>query len=278
MIEEERNERVRPQYHLESWKPTDVSAIYRLEKACWAPWLRKPEQHIETIARNFPQTQLLLRNQRGDIAATVTTNRIYWDGNPTSLTTWDTVAGGSEGASDYTKMYTPDGNTLCLMSMNVDPTIQGAGLAPRLVEGMRDIAKGLGIGHLISSFRPSGYGDFKLRHGPVPFAEYCAMTREDGEPLDPWLRSVSRLGMQPLRIEERSMVVEAPIDTFREYRETYRPYKWKEVDTDKWECGETGSWFVNGDHAIYVEPNIWGEIPIQQPDPTRQTKNPKPTL
>src|SRR6266571_2987479 len=119
MIERERNEGERPQYHLEHWKPTDTSAIHRLEKACWAPWLSKPEQHIEAIARNFPQTQLLLRNQRGDIAATVTANRINWDGDPLSLTTWDAFAGGSEQASDYAETYIPDGNTLCLMSMSV---------------------------------------------------------------------------------------------------------------------------------------------------------------
>ena len=89
-----------------------------------------------------------------------------------------------------------------------------------------------------------------------------AMIRQDGEPLDPWLRSAYRQGMKPLRIEMRSMVVEVPISTFEEYRETYHPQKWKEVEQGKWECGETGSWFIREDHAVYIEPNIWGELPI----------------
>lgn len=262
MTQQERRGSEIPHYNLDIWKPYDVPAISRLEKACWAPWLRKPEEHIATIAEKFPQTQLLLKNQRRDIVATVTTNRISWDGNPASLGTWDAVAGGSEAASDYIKTYAPDGNTLCLMSMNVDPTIQGGGFAPQLVEGMKNIARRLGIEHLISSFRPSGYGDFKLEHGATKFTEYCTLTRQDGKPFDPWLRSVSRLGMQPLRIEERAMVVEVPLSTFEEYQRTYHPQKWKEVEPGQWECGETGSWFVKGDHAVYIEPNIWGELPI----------------
>ncbi|SRR6266571_1880908 len=251
-----------PQYNLDVWKPSDVSSIARLEKACWAPWLRRPEQHIATIAEKFPQTQLLVRNQQGTILAAMTANRINWDGKPTSLPTWDTVARGSEAASDYTQTYTPNGNTLCLLSSAIDPTVQGKRLAPQLIEGMKAVAKELRVDHLIGPFRPSGYGEYKLEHGLIDFSKYCNMTREDGQLLDPWLRSAVRLEMKPLRIEERSMVVEVPRSTFEEYRETYYLQKWKQIEPGQWECGETGSWFVRGDHAVYIEPNIWGELPI----------------
>lgn len=252
-----------PQLSVEHWQPSDVPAIARLEAGTWAPWLRKPTQHLETIAERFPTTQLLVRDGRGDIAATVTANRVNWDGDPASLTTWDDVAGGEVAGSDYTATYVPTGNTLCLMSMNVDPIIQGERLAPKLLEGMRDVAKELGVQHLISSFRPSGFGDYKLRHGQISFEEYCRLTREDGEPLDPWLRSTSRLRMQPLRIEEQSMKVTVPLDTFQEYQQSYNPHKWKEVTEGRWECGETGTWTVQRDQAVYVEPNLWGEILIK---------------
>ncbi len=144
MMQPERRGSEIPHYNLSLWKPSDVPAISRLEKACWAPWLRKPEEHIATIAEKFPRTQLLVRNQHGNILATMTANRINWDSNPASLPTWDTIAGGARVASDYTKTYTPDGNTLCLMSSSIDPAIQGKGLAPQLVAGMRDVARKLG--------------------------------------------------------------------------------------------------------------------------------------
>jgi GNAT superfamily N-acetyltransferase len=258
----ERREGKLPQYTLNHWKPTDVSAISQLEKVCWAPWLQKPEHRIATIAQKFPETQLLLRNQQGSIVATMTAVRIDWDGNPASLTTWDAVVGENVETGDYIKTYKPEGTTLCITSSAIDPPLQGKGLAPLLMRGMQQTAQELGIHHLIGPFRPSGYGDYKLAHGSVDFAEYCAMTQENGEPFDPWLRSTFRIGLKPLRIEERSMVVDVPIRTFGEYQRTYHPQKWKEVEKDKWECGETGSWFVHGDRAIYIEPNIWGEIPL----------------
>jgi hypothetical protein len=264
MDEVARNEMEKPQHRLEHWKTTDAHAIYLLEQAVWSPWLRRPEQHIVTIAKQFPQTQFLLRNRDNAIIATLTANRINWDGNPASLTTWDTVARGDGRVSDYTKTYIPDGNSLCLMSMNVDPTIQRTGQASRLVEDMRCIAKELEVKHLISPFRPNGYGAYKLEHGLIPFAKYCAMTNENGEPFDPWLRCLSRQGMKPLRDEERSMVIEVPMSIFELYRETYQPNKWREVADGKWECGETGSWVVRGDHAAYIEPNLWGELPIHE--------------
>src|SRR6266487_6319908 len=180
MDEVAQNETEKPQHRLEHWKTTDAHAIYLLEQAVWSPWLRRPEQHIVTIAKQFPQTQFLLRNRDNAIIATLTANRINWDGNPASLTTWDRVARGDGRVSDYTKTYIPDGNSLCLMSMNVDPTIQRTGQASRLVEDMRCIAKELEVKHLISPFRPNGYGAYKLEHGLIPFAKYCAMMDENG--------------------------------------------------------------------------------------------------
>jgi hypothetical protein len=256
----EQRERNTPHYSLEHWKPADVPAISRLEQACWAPWLRKPEPRIATIATIFPQGQLLLRDKHKNIIAIMTANRIDWDGRPASLTTWDAVVGGSEEESDYRKTYRPDGNTLCITSSSIVETQRGAGLSPRLMTGMQQVATELGATYLIGPFRPYGYGEYKLQHEPIDFAEYCALTQENGEPLDPWLRSVFRLGMKPLRVEERSMVITVDMNTFETYRQTYNPQKWKEVVPGRWECGETGSWFVTGNTAVYIEPNVWGEL------------------
>lgn len=258
----EPHESLRHQYSLEEWKPSDADAISKLEEACWAPWLRTPKEQLENIATNFPTTQLLLRDSQGDVAATLTTSRINWDGNPSKLTTWDEVAGGSVEEGDYSTTYIPDGNTICLMSMNVKPDLRGERLAPKLIGGIKIVAEELEIEHVIGPFRPSGYGNFKLEHGPTPFGEYCNMRREDGQPIDPWLRSLYRQKMEPLRIENDAMTVEVPLDTFKEYQEAYRPDKWKEIDKGMWECGETGSWHIKEDTAIYGEPNIWGTIPV----------------
>ena len=253
-----------PKVRVETWKPQDIISIANLETDTWAPWLRKPLKHITTIATHFPDTQLVARDEKNKIAGILTTNRINWDGHPSSLTTWDDVAGGSVQLSDYSTTYKPDGNTLCLMSMDVTPGLHG--VAPQLLEEIRAVAKELGITHIISSFRPSGYGNYKQIFGQVNFEEYCNQVDINGESIDPWLKSVFRQGMKPLRVEPRSMIVTVDKKTFEQYKDTYNPELWEQMPNGTWECGETGSWYATNERATYVESNLWGEIPIEAPD------------
>jgi ribosomal protein S18 acetylase RimI-like enzyme len=255
-------------FQVERWKPNDVPAIVHLEELCWAPWLRKPADNIGTIASLFPETQLVAKNHNNVIVAAITANRINWDGNPQSLQTWDSVAGGSENASDYIATHVLDGNTICITSSAVDPSVQRKGLAKRLIMEMKDVGKELGVDHLIGPFRPSEYGNYKIAQGPnsnVSFAEYCELKQEDGQSLDPWLRSAAKLGMKPMRVEEASMVVEVSMNKFEEYRKSYNSNKWVDFGNGRWECGDTGSWYLNleQEKATYIEPNLWGEIPLK---------------
>lgn len=106
-----------PHYTSEHWSPEDAEAIAVLEAACWAPWLRTPQSCFETLARNFPDIQLLARAGKR-ILATLTANRIHWDGNPDSLQhmSWGQIAGGTVEDGDYCATYDESGNTfvLCL--------------------------------------------------------------------------------------------------------------------------------------------------------------------
>jgi GNAT superfamily N-acetyltransferase len=250
-----------PQYVIDQWALADVSSLCSLEKKTWAPWLRKPEKSFYTIVERYPEIQVLMRDQHHNIVASLTSNRIDWDGDPRHLTTWDDVAGELR---DYSSTYNSRGNTLCLMSMNVDPLVRGQGVPARMIEQIKARAKERGISHVISSFRPYRYGDFKLKHRNkrIGFIEYCKMTTEDGFPIDPWLRSTTRKGMKFLRIADRSMVIVVNRSEFERYRNTYRPDDWYQITDRRWECGETGSWLISedGQTATYTEPNVWGEI------------------
>ena len=254
-----------PQDTIEHWSPEDAEAIAALEAACWAPWLRTPQSCFETLARNFPDTQLLARAGKR-IVATLTANRIHWDGNPDSLQqmSWDQIAGGTVEDGDYSATYDESGNTICLMSMNVSPEVQKSGLAQRLTREMLAMAKSLRtVHHVIAPFRPSGRGRYVLEHGYVDFEEYCRMTRNDGLPIDPWLRSLAGLRMIPIGIARNSMVITVPIKVFEDFKNTYNPGNWKPYG-NVWECGETGHWEIQGENATYREDNWWGEIPIFQ--------------
>lgn len=250
---------------IQKWTPADVTEISRLERVAWPTWLRRTEESINVIANNYPHIQLLARDSRGMLVGTITANRIDWDGNPKSLIkrTWDEVADGVQHKGDYSTTYRPDGNTLCLMSTSVDPTMRGHGIATQLIEGMRNVAIESGIEHLVGPFRPSGYGNYKLRTvNPVDIADYCKMTDADGQPVDPWIKFATRQGMIQYGITDPSMTVVVDKATFDTYRDTLQPTRWKKNEDGTWECGETGRWRLNGDYATYTEPNLWGEIPL----------------
>lgn len=250
-------------FKAQQWGVEDAQLIFNdLESRNWAPWLSTPEHVLADYAQVFPEGQLIIKDNDGIPIATLTTNRINWDGDPESLTTWDDIAGGSVEIGNYRNTYTPDGNTLVLMSMNVHPDHQGNGYAKTLVEQIQATAKKLGVNHVISPFRPTNYGDYKRQYGDPGFDAYCGMTREDGFPVDGWLRNLARNGMQPLKIAEKSMKVIVPTSQFEEYKINYNPQSWKQIGDDMWECGEVGTWQVSNGNAVYTENNIWGEIPF----------------
>jgi ribosomal protein S18 acetylase RimI-like enzyme len=251
------------EFIISKWTKIDPPDLYSLEEKTWAPWLRKPLRNFETITKLFSDGQRKITNTNGDVVAMISTNRINWDGSIASLSTWDYVAGGSISLGDFSNTYIPDGNTLNIMSISVAPEMQGKGLATILFREIIDMAEYFGVEHLICSFRPSGYGKYKLESGPISIAEYCRLTKEDGLPWDSWLRIATRYGMVPLRIENAAITVEVAKSQFEEYRKTFNKYKWSINNEGKWECGEAGTWTINGDKAIYSEPNLWSEIPIR---------------
>jgi hypothetical protein len=257
-----------------------------LEVPNWAPWLRFSAEELDAQSEVFPAGQILVCDQESRPLASLSTNRIDWDGVLEHLPTWDRVAGPTR---TYRDTYAQNGNAIVLMSANVRRDARKTRLTDLLIDQIKRLAATEGIEHILSDFRPSEYGAYKLeaykleREG-TGFAAYCAWARQDGLPMDGWLRSLTRNGMQPLGVDSRAMVVRTTLEEFSRYRATYHLDRWYRLtdpnvisirmsehtphldldDVDeKWECGETGTWYVDrsGGRALYVESNLWGRLP-----------------
>lgn len=243
------------------WEDNSISQIYsKLEIPNWAPWLVASQDSLAGRARIFKNGQLVLMEANTNIpAASLSTNRIWWNGDPKTLPSWDTVAGDP---TTYEATYQPNGNTMTLMSMNVRPDLTGAGLARKLIEEIQMVARELAVENLIGSFRPTEYGKYKLNtEFPVDFGTYCSLTRPDGLPIDSWIRNLTRNGMIPLRVDPCAMVVQLPLQEFNELKNTFNVDKWHYIN-DLWECGEVGNWTVDKttNLATYIESNLWGKL------------------
>jgi GNAT superfamily N-acetyltransferase len=141
----------------------------------------------------------------------------------------------------------------------VAPGFQGHGLSRVLVEAMRDVAVRHGLPDLIAPVRPT----MKSRYPLTPIDRYVRWTREDGLPLDPWLRVHRRLGAEILRVASRSMVIRGTVAEW----EVWTGLRFPESD----------AYVVPGalvpvtidrerDEGRYVEPNVWMRHRLESTD------------
>ena len=249
--------------HWSEAQPVDL-IWYNLERPNWAPWLAASEETIALRGKVFPEGQLVLNTPKGNALAILSLNQINWDGDIHHLPTWDGVAGEP---TDYSATYTPNGNTLVLLSMDVSPEFQGYKIPSKLIKGAQDLAQKLGVEHVIGSFRPSGFGAIKKGTGyGIDFETYCMMKRANSEkPIDRWLGSLWHMGMKMLAVDENAMTVSVSNDQFMKYLSEYKPEVWEFIPPNIWECGEVGHWVDDKDHGIvtYTESNVWGELPLK---------------
>jgi GNAT superfamily N-acetyltransferase len=262
-------------------RSTDI--YQQLDSPNWAPWLLVGPPVIEKQAEIFPEGQVIVCDERSKLAGTLSTNRIYWDGQLDTLPTWQGIAGS---AGSYVDTYVPHGNALILMSVCIRSDAQGQGIADMLIDWAKRLAIAEGVEYLMGDFRPSEYGKFKLLGSDPGFAAYCQLKRHnDRLPADKWLRALTRKGMQVLRVDPKAVVVVTSFAEFEAYRRDYRASMWRRVTDSEtiarkfkehspqaevgssievWECGETGTWYVNPDEdkAAYIESNLWGMLTI----------------
>ncbi|WP_328394008.1 glycerophosphodiester phosphodiesterase family protein [Nocardia sp. NBC_00416] len=238
-------------------------AVHRLEAECWPSFMLTPYGTMRGRMETFPEGQLCLVDPRGRLVAALSLNRIHWDCDPASLRTWDAIA-GRDGT--YRETFDPEGNTLCMMAMNVSPEGRGRNLTAELIEQLVEFADRHGIEHIIGCFRPNGYGAAVTaahRAGrPIPdFEDYVRTRRSGGDLIDPWLRTLTKhYAMDPMAIAYDAMQIR--LDAVEV--EYFQGPDWELVDTDRgpaWSTGDTGFIYPQDDGSyLYREHNVWGRI------------------
>lgn len=140
-------------------------------------------------------------------------------------------------------------NMVSAIEIAIRKDLQGTGLSHRMLAAMRSNAQRLGYTELVAPVRPNGKQDLDL-----PMDEYAYRTREDGLPVDPWLRVHVRAGGRIEKVAPRSMVIPGTLAEWREWTglpfdksgPVHVPFALAPVLCD-----------LEHDHAVYVEPNVW---------------------
>lgn len=141
-------------------------------------------------------------------------------------------------------------NTFVLMAAAVRSDEQGRGHAGRVITAIRDRAVAGGLSRVIAPVRPT----LKSRYPLTPIETFMTWTREDGLPLDPWLRTHVRLGATVLAPAPASQTMTGTVADWE---------KWTDMNFPS-----TGTYVIpeglttlainrDSDTGTYTEPNIW---------------------
>ncbi len=105
------------------------------------------------------------------------------------------------------------GNLVSALEISIRPDLRGTGLSAVMLRAMRENCAALGFADLVAPVRPNG----KHHHQDMPINEYAALRREDGLPVDPWLRVHVRAGGQIVATSPRAMMISGSVAQWREW-------------------------------------------------------------
>jgi GNAT superfamily N-acetyltransferase len=199
---------------------------------------------MEPMGQRYPQLQLLLLDEESRCVGKAHAVGFEWDGTVESLPDrgWDGVLLRSARSGKAT--------AVSALEIAVRPGLRGRGLSAVLLEALRDAVAGMGLTDLFAPVRPNQ----KSAEPLASMEEYAFRVREDGLPVDPWLRVHVRAGARIVRVCPLSMTITGTLPDWRRW--TGLPFDTSgEVTVDGALAPVAVS--VPRNLAVYIEPNVW---------------------
>lgn len=141
-------------------------------------------------------------------------------------------------------------NCVAALEISVAVEARSQGVSALALDAVRALARRRGFDHVVCPVRPTE----KERSPRMSMAEYIELRREDGLPIDPWLRVHVRAGGDIVGIAPFSMTVSGSLGQWKEWTGIHFDQD-GEVDVS----GALAPVIVNRrrDLATYIEPNVW---------------------
>jgi hypothetical protein len=124
------------------------------------------------------------------------------------------------------------------------------GLATELIAALRDLPPASGLSRVIAPVRPTRKSAYPL----TPIETYASWTREDGLPLDPWLRTHARLGGRIIAFAPHSQTMIGTVEQWQGWTGLSLPSTGHYVIPDG-----LATLYVDTERDLgtYTEPNVW---------------------
>jgi GNAT superfamily N-acetyltransferase len=235
-------------------RPDLVEAMWAMPST-WPPFMLEDpvaEVWFDRLPEVFGEYQLLALDGSG-VVGKVNSVPFAWSGRDDDLPArgWDAIL---ERAFDEQARDVPP-TAVSLLEARVVPDRRGGGLSARLLEAAVANTRRMQLRHLFGPVRPTA----KSEEPRTPMAEYVARVRDDGLPVDPWLRVHVRRGGRVVAVCPLSMTVPGTLAQWR---------AWSGLPlTESGAVDVPGALVpvhvsVENDHAVYVEPNVWVHHPV----------------
>lgn len=203
------------------------------------------KQYNDRRSRLFPQWEFYFVSAHRRLIAGCWGVPLAWDGSVPDLPGGYTDA-LARSVTSYEQGIEP--NTFVLMAAAVRADQQGQGTAAALITAVRDRAVAAGLTRVIAPLRPT----LKTRYPLTDIATYQTWTRDDGLPLDPWLRTHVRLGATVLAPAPTSQTITGTVVEWEKWTGMAFP----SGGTYTIPSGLSTLTITNG-IGTYTEPNIW---------------------
>ncbi|WP_460648746.1 hypothetical protein [Kribbella endophytica] len=203
------------------------------------------KQYNDRRSRFFPQWEFYFVSPHRRLIAGCWGVPLAWDGYVPDLPGGYTDA-LARSVTSYEQGIEP--NTFVLMAAAVRADQQGQGTAAALITAVRDRAVAAGLTQVIAPLRPT----LKTRYPLTDIATYLTWTRDDGLPLDPWLRTHVRLGATILAPAPASQTITGTVADWEKWTGMALPSDGNYTIP----AGLSTLTITNG-VGTYTEPNIW---------------------
>lgn len=224
--------------------------LNKIHSLGWVKFMREDPiaiKYWDELLSWFPEFQFILLDNKGTAIACGNSIPFHWDGTESNLPSgWDGVF--EQGILDFKNNIKP--NSVSALAIVIHPSFQGKGLSEIMVREMKSLVKKNRIYQIIAPVRPS----LKPMYPLIPMEEYVRWKRCDGKSFDPWIRTHCKTGATIMGIAEKSMVIPATVQQWKEWTGMEFPGSGKYVIPEGLIPLEID---LDSNTGIYIEPNVW---------------------
>jgi GNAT superfamily N-acetyltransferase len=233
--------------HRRAWSKQQMDGLFAEGFPAFITADPEVRKYIGRVRAHFPHLDVILVGEDGEPAATGWGVPIPWDddaaGLPTSFADVLRVAVEAHESGAAT-------NTFVICGGVVHPGLKGRGTATELVRALITTGRDHGMTRVLAPLRPTRKHAYPL----TSIEEYASWVRDDGLPLDPWLRLHVRAGGRVVALAPRAQTMLGSVREWEQWAGMPLPATGEYVIPDGMSVLHVDT---DADVGTYTEPNIW---------------------